>query len=119
MTSKKEVFRMCEEDFDKDAFYATALKTSTEGRWPNEKHYTTNKLIGVGKFIKHRYEGGYHDNAEYSELFIHNDTIIRVKLDYDGRTCFVKIDESEIDDIYGPDYLNDPNSPDISFENST
>ena len=46
---EKEVFRL---NTFTDGNYAFALKTRTDGVWPNQKHYTTHNLQYLGKHVK-------------------------------------------------------------------
>jgi hypothetical protein len=81
-----EVFRL--NTFDKEVNYSFALKTRTEGTYPNEKYYTKNKLKLVGKHINSA-RWGYGDNGGGSETFDNNGTRIEIIYDYEGNTCFV------------------------------
>ena len=51
-----EVFRIIK--FDKDKCYEVALKTKTEGKWPNQRYYTKNPLKYVGKYTHSERWGG-------------------------------------------------------------
>jgi len=86
-----EVFRL--NTFEKNINYAFALKTRTEGKWPNEKHYTTNELQYLGKHVNSA-RWGYRDNAGGSEKFDDNGKITEIVYDYEGRTCFVGINSA-------------------------
>ena len=88
---KIEVFRIS--TFNPNLNYAFALKTSTEGRWPNEKHYTTNELQYLGKHVESK-RWGYHDNSSGSETFDNNGIKIEIVYDYDGKTCFTVYENS-------------------------
>ena len=86
----EEVFRIIQ--FDKNKFYEYAMKTKTEGRWPNEKHYTTNKLIFLGKYKESITWGNFGDGRGGCEIFIDDDgKEKRINYDYEGNTCFREI----------------------------
>jgi hypothetical protein len=80
-----EVFRMSK--FDTNKCYEFALKTWTVGTWPNEKHYTTNKLQYLGRHT-HSERWGYGDGGGGAENFDDAGSITRIVYDYEGRTCF-------------------------------
>ena len=80
-----EVFRLS--SFDKEANYSFALKTRTEGKYPNQRHYTTNKLQYIGKHVSSAH-WGYHDNGGGSETFDNNGKRTEIVYDYAGHTCF-------------------------------
>jgi hypothetical protein len=80
-----EVFRLS--TFEKNVDYSFAMKTRTEGRWPNEKYYTTNKLQFLGKHVNSA-RWGYGDQSGGSETFEHNGVQTIIAYDYEGRTCF-------------------------------
>ena len=81
-----EVFRLS--TFDKDVNYAFAMKTRTEGCYPNAKYYTTNSLQYVGKHVSSA-RWGYCDNGGGSETFDNNGIRTEIVYDYEGNTCFV------------------------------
>ena len=81
-----EVFRICE--FEKNVNYSFALKTRTEGVWPNQRHYTTNKLQYLGKHVNSA-RWGYRDNGGGSETFDNNGLKTEIVYDYEGCTCFI------------------------------
>jgi hypothetical protein len=85
MPSEIEVFRLS--SFDKNVNYSFALKTRTEGRWPNEKHYTTNPLQFLGKHVNST-RWGYGDQGGGSETFDDNGKITEIIYDYNGCTSF-------------------------------
>jgi len=87
-TREVEVFRMNE--FVEGKKYAFALKTRTEGKWPNEKHFTSNALETVGRHIGCK-RWGYRDNAGGSEIFDLDGKITEIVYDYAGQTCFVLV----------------------------
>lgn len=93
LPEKIEVFRLSE--FKKDAYYATVQSPGT-GNWPNEKHYTSGRIVLVGTYSGMiRNGGGYHDYAECYEVFKYNGQTHAVKLK--DETCFVEISEDQID----------------------
>ena len=53
-----EVFRLTK--FDKNKCYEYALKTRSEGTYPNNKYYTTNSLQYLGKYT-HSESWGFGD----------------------------------------------------------
>jgi hypothetical protein len=80
-----EVFRLS--TFEKNVDYSFAMKTRTEGRWPNEKHYTTNTLQFLGKHVNST-RWGYGDQSGGSETFEHDGKKTEIVYDYEGNTCF-------------------------------
>jgi hypothetical protein len=84
-TEEVEVFRLT--TFEKDKCYEFALCTRTEGKYPNEKYYTTNSLQYLGKYIKSE-RCGYGDGSGGAEYFDNNGVQIQIMYDYEGRTCF-------------------------------
>lgn len=83
----EEVFRIIQ--FDKNKYYEYAMKTKTEGKWPNEKHYTNNKLIFLGKYKESIIFGNFGDGRSGCEIFIDDDgKEKRINYDYEGNICF-------------------------------
>jgi hypothetical protein len=80
-----EVFRIS--TFEKNVNYSFAMKTRTEGRWPNEKHFTTHPLQFLGKHINSS-RWGYGDQSGGEEIFEHDGVQTRIVYDYEGNTCF-------------------------------
>jgi len=76
--------------FNQNDCYEYALYTRREGRYPNEKYYTTNPLQYLGKFT-HNEEWGYGDQHGGAHNFNDNGTPHRIVLDYEGKTCFRKV----------------------------
>jgi hypothetical protein len=76
--------------FDKEVNYAFALKTRSQGYYPNEKYYTTHKLQLVGKHVSSA-RWGYRDNGGGSETFDDNGKRTEIVYDYEGNTCFVVV----------------------------
>jgi hypothetical protein len=84
-TMETEVFRLI--TFDTTKCYSFALKTRTEGKWPHEKHFTTNPLQYLG-YYKSSARWGYGDQSGGSETFEHDGKLTTIIYDYEGRTCF-------------------------------
>jgi hypothetical protein len=80
-----EVFRLS--TFEKNVNYSFAMRTRTEGGWPNQKHFTTNQLQLVGKHVNSS-RWGYGDQSGGSELFEYNGIQTNIIYDYEGNTCF-------------------------------
>jgi hypothetical protein len=94
MPPEEEVFRLI--TFDKDKRYEFALKTRTSGTWPDEKHYTTEPLQYLGRYVSSE-SWGYGDNHSGAENFEDADgTKTRIVYDYEGRTCFREVVEIRI-----------------------
>ena len=87
---EQEVFRVCH--FEKNVNYAFALKTRTQGSYPNQKYYTTNKLQYLGKHVNSA-RWGYGDNGGGSETFDNNGVKTEIVYDYEGHSCFKVINE--------------------------
>jgi len=83
-----EVFRLIEFDTTKQYFFA--LKTRTEGKWPYEKHFTTNSLQYLGCY-KSSARWGYGDQSGGSETFDDNGKQTTIIYDYEGCSCFKPI----------------------------
>ena len=88
MTEETEVYRLT--IFDTNKCYEFALKTRTVGSYPNEKHYTTNKLQYLGKYT-HSERWGYRDGSGGAENFDNDGTKTRIVYEYEGTTCFREI----------------------------
>ena len=86
-----EVFRIIK--FDPNKEYEIALKTYTEGKWPNERHYTTNKLEYLGKWVRQE-RWGYGDGSSGSEIFNNEGEEKMIVYDYAGNTCFREINKN-------------------------
>ena len=80
-----EVFRIVE--FNATQTYSFALKTRSEGKWPNVKHYSTHPLQYLGKYT-HSERWGYGDNGGGAENFDDHGIKTRIVYDYAGNTCF-------------------------------
>lgn len=80
-----EVYRLC--SFEKNIVYYFALYTRSEGRYPNQRYFTTNSLQCVGKHIRSE-SWGMGDGGGGAEYFDNNGIIERIEYDYEGTTCF-------------------------------
>jgi len=81
-------------DFDTEKYYFFALKTKTVGFWPNEKHYTTNPLQYVGRYVRTVHSGGiWGDGRSSTYIFDNNGEEVSIEPDYHGRTCFIEVTE--------------------------
>mgnify|MGYP006267061081 CR=1 FL=1 len=93
-----EVYRLCK--FHPDKFYSFAFYTRREGRWPNERHYTTHKLLYLGKHVGSE-SWGCGDGSGGAEEFDNKGKLERIEYDYEGTTCFVEHDcDQESIDTY-------------------
>ena len=81
-----EVYR-CKLEVGK--YYETAHYTKKTGTWGqrNEKYFTTNKLIYVGKYVKTE-RSGWGDGGRVWEVFDDNGEKKIVEYNYEGTTCF-------------------------------
>jgi hypothetical protein len=71
--------------------YASAKYTRTTGIWPNQKYYTSNQLIYMGRFVESKTYGG-GNGARYYEYFDNNNgEINELEYDYDGMTCLIEV----------------------------
>lgn len=91
-----EVFRIL--PFDTSKEYEYAMYTSREGRWPNERFFTTNPLKFLGKYTHSERFGYCGDGSRGVEHFVHNGEKTSVEYDYEGRTCFREVPKSSSDD---------------------
>jgi hypothetical protein len=93
--TETQVYRICPVVSD-GKFYEYAECTRKEGRWPNEKWFTTNKLIYVGRLVKIA-QGGYGDGGwrtDYFEDEYGNEH--KVDYNYFGTTCFREVPQRPI-----------------------
>ena len=83
-----EVFRLTPE---LNKYYETALLTRKEGKYPNEKYYTTNTRRYVGKFIV-QMRLGFGDGTQVIDIFEnqHNEKV-KVYYTYEGTTAFREV----------------------------
>lgn len=84
--TETEVFRI---DPKERNYYYTAEWTRKEGRWPNEKYFTTHPLKYVGQFIKH-VQKGFGDGATHTGYFLLDGKEVLVHYKYEGTTSFVE-----------------------------
>jgi len=75
-------------------YYETAELTRTEGEWPNNLHFTTNKMRYVGKFVQHL-QFGYGEGATHIDIFDDNGIEVKVYYSYEGNTSFREVAERE------------------------
>lgn len=86
-----EVFRLIE--FNQDKYYVFALKTRTQGVWPNQKYYTTNPLEYLGKYVREERSGGiWGDGRSCDYIFDNDGREKRISLDYEGCSCFREVE---------------------------
>ena len=85
---EEEVFRLTPE---LNKYYETALLTRKEGKYPNEKYYTTNTPRYVGKFIV-QMRLGFGDGKQVIDIFEnqHNENV-NVYYTYEGTTAFREV----------------------------
>lgn len=88
MSTEIEVFRISELDTSK--CYEFALYTRSEGKWPNQKYYTTNELQYVGKYVSTTTHG-YRDGATFTLGFDNQCKLLNISLDYEGKSCFREV----------------------------
>ena len=86
MTNKVQVFRLTPEV---NKYYMTTTWTEREGKWPNEKYYSTNEIKYVGRFLRH-VSHGYRDNASHMDIFDNNGVEEIVNYTYEGTTSFIE-----------------------------
>jgi hypothetical protein len=92
-----EVYRVIE--FSPDKNYEFALKTRSECGIPNTtKHFTTNPLEYVGKYVRAE-RRGRGDGGECTYVFDNNGVEIRIELDYEGRSCFREVEEEVEEEV--------------------
>jgi len=92
---EKEVYRISPEI---GKYYVTTFYTRKTGSYlqKNEKYYTTNELIYVGKCIEHGSDGGFGDNAEYWEIFENDEGKKEIiEYDYEGKRVFILVEKNE------------------------
>jgi hypothetical protein len=101
-------------------YYETAHYTRVEGKQPNQKYFTTNKLEYVGIYVREiRY--GYGDGGSCHAVFNNNGVEKIVPYTYEGTTCFREIKPYIVPrleqlsskvvttnyDLHDHDYIND------------
>ena len=83
-----EVFRLIPK---LNKYYETALLTRKEGKYPNEKYYTTNTPRYVGKFIV-QIRLGFGDGVQVTDIFENeNNDKVNVYYTYEGTTAFREV----------------------------
>jgi hypothetical protein len=85
-----EVYRLT--SFEVGTSYLFALYTRIEGRYPNQRYFTTNELQSVGKYIRSE-RWGHGDGGGGAEIFDDNGNEVRIVYTYEGTTCFKKIEQ--------------------------
>lgn len=71
-------------------YYETAIYTRTEGKHPNQKYFTTNKLEYVGRYVREiRYGSG--DGGSCYAVFENDGKENMVQYTYEGTRCFREI----------------------------
>jgi len=84
-----EVFRLTPE---LNKYYETALLTRKEGRYPDEKYYTTNTPEYVGKFMI-QIRTGYGDGIQVVDIFENEKgEKVNVYYTYEGTTAYREVD---------------------------
>jgi len=83
-----EVFRLTTEIGKK---YKHAEYTQRVGRYPNEKYYADESRY-VGTLIEKK-TGGFGDDRWQIDVFEKDGERIEVVYSYQGRTCFIAMDE--------------------------
>ena len=84
-----EVFRLMPEV---GKYYETVLLTRTEGKWPNNKYYTTNTPEYVGNFLEQqRY--GCRDSSQTIDIFENEkNEEVPVHYTYEGTTAYREVE---------------------------
>lgn len=83
-----EVFRITPEI---GKCYEHVEATREQGRWPNERYFTTNTPRYVGRFIK-QVQKGFGDNSSIRDYFQDNNGNEQiVDYSYEGKTCFREV----------------------------
>jgi hypothetical protein len=99
-------------DYDTEKCYFFALKTKTVGFWPNEKHYTTNPLQYVGRYVRTVHSGGiWGDGRSSTYIFDNNGEEVSIESDYDGRTCFIEDTQDSTLRVNEPEVVVSPVQP--------
>ena len=84
-----EVFRLTPE---KGKYYETALITRKEGRYPNNKYYTTGHLRYVGEFIM-QMKCGFGDGVQVIDIFENQYNVkVNVYYTYEGTTAYREVE---------------------------
>ena len=83
-----EVFRLTPEI---GKYYETALVTRKEGRYPNNKYYTTGHLRYVGEFIM-QMRCGFGDGVQVVDIFENQYNVkVNVYYTYEGTTAYREV----------------------------
>lgn len=82
ISEEVEVYRLT--SFSSDLRYEFAMKTRTEGKYPNEKYYTTNVLQYLGNHVSSEAWG--YGGAE--NFIDESGKQTKIIYDYEGLTCF-------------------------------
>jgi hypothetical protein len=99
-------------DFDTEKYYFFAQKTKTVGFWPNEKHYTTNPLQYVGRYVRTVHSGGiWGDGRSSTYIFDNNGEEVSIEPDYHGRTCFIEDAQDSTLEVNEPEGVVSPIQP--------
>ena len=83
-----EIFRLTTEIGKK---YKYAEYTQRVGKYPNERYYA-QEVQDVGTLLEIK-EGGFADGRWRIDVFEKNGKRIEVNYSYEGRTCFIAMDE--------------------------
>jgi hypothetical protein len=83
-----EVFRLTTKIGKK---YKHGEYTQRSGRYPNEQYYA-EKVRDVGTLVEIK-KGGFGDGAWRTDVFENNGERIEVVYSYEGRTCFIAMDQ--------------------------
>ena len=84
-----EVFRLTPEI---GKYYETALITRKEGRYPNNKYYTTGHLRYVGEFIM-QMRCGFGDGVQVIDIFENQYNVkVNVYYTYEGTTAYREVE---------------------------
>lgn len=85
-----EVFRLTPE---LHKYYETALLTRKEGRYPDEKYYSTNEPKYVGEFMV-QIRTGYGDGMQVVDVFKNEKgERVNVYYTYEGTTAYREVEE--------------------------
>jgi hypothetical protein len=83
-----EVFRLTPE---LGKYYETALLTRKEGKYPDNKYYTTGHLRYVGKFIV-QMRCGFGDGVQVVDIFENQYNVkVNVHYTYEGTTAYREV----------------------------
>jgi hypothetical protein len=73
-------------------YYATTTYTRKTGEWSqnNERYFSTNTIMYVGKFME-GVTSGYGDASTHYDIFENNGKTEIVHYTYEGTTCFIEL----------------------------